>query len=455
MKPLVIIHGWSDVAESFLPLAEALEAGSGREVEHLFLGNYVSLDDDVQMLDLVKALTRAWKDRQLPLKSKSVDVILHSTGGLIVRDWVHTEFVARGEKPPIDNLVMLAPANFGSPLAHKGRAIYGRVLKGFDSEKRFQTGTQILRALEMASPYTWELAERDRLKANPYSATGIRTTVIVGNRGYRGISALANEKGSDGTVYVATANLNCARVQLRFPAGPGQPTVSALKPARGETAFRVVDDFNHSMVALKDVDNGEREQVLGLILQALAIGNAGEFRAWVAECETKTQQVMTANADDEYKHGYQNTVFRVRDDHGFDVTDYVIEFYNDVQKGIFDQLAERIYRDAVTKVHVNKESSALRSFMIDCTALHRIVDEEDENLRISLSAMPDLSEEKNKVGYLSFGDDDIGRLQLNAEAVSAFFTGNRTLLVDIVLPRQQKPELFWLKPLPEFDSEDG
>ncbi|MEX2469759.1 MAG: hypothetical protein WD396_08400, partial [Pseudohongiellaceae bacterium] len=379
---------------------------------------------------------------------------LHSTGGLIVRDWVHTEFVARDKKPPINNLIMLAPANFGSPLAHKGRAIYGRVIKGFHSGKRFQTGARILKALEMASPYTWDLAERDRFVANPYSATGIRTTVIVGNRGYRGISALANEKGSDGTVYVATANLNCMQVQLRFPAGPGKPTVSALKPARGETAFRIIDDFNHGMVALKDIDDDQRQRVLGLILEALAISNADEFRAWVAECETKTQQVMAANADDEYKHGYQNTVFRVRDDHGFDVTDYVIEFYHDVQKGILDHLAERIYRDAVTKVHVNKESSALRSFMIDCTALHRIIDEEDENLRISLSAMPDLSEGKNKVGYLSFGDDDIGRMELNATEVSAFFTGNRTLLVDIVLPRQQKPELFWIKPLSEFDPAD-
>jgi len=59
---------------------------------------------------------------------------------------------------------------------------------------RFETGARILRALEMASPYSWDLAERDRLVANPYSATGIRTTVIVGNRGYRGISALARAR---------------------------------------------------------------------------------------------------------------------------------------------------------------------------------------------------------------------------------------------------------------------
>ena len=74
---------------------------------------------------------------------------------------------------------MLAPANFGSPLAHKGRALLGRAIKGFGSG--FETGTHILRSLEMASPYTWELAERDRFGANVFSRDGVRCTVIVGN----------------------------------------------------------------------------------------------------------------------------------------------------------------------------------------------------------------------------------------------------------------------------------
>lgn len=108
MKPLIIIHGWSDSADSFIPLAEAIEKRTQRSVEQLWLGNYVSLDDDVQMKDLVYGLSRAWKDRKLPTAAKAVDVIIHSTGGLVIRDWMDTEYVSKGNRPPVNNLVMLA-----------------------------------------------------------------------------------------------------------------------------------------------------------------------------------------------------------------------------------------------------------------------------------------------------------------------------------------------------------
>ncbi len=181
------------------------------------------------MKDLIRGLARAWKDRKLPTAAKGADVIIHSTGGLIIRDWMYSLYIAKDKKPPVNNLVMLAPANFGSPLAHKGRAFYGRVLKGFNSARRFETGTQILKALEMASPYSWELAQNDRFKKNAFSASAVRATVIVGNTGYGGISSLANEDGSDGTVYVSTANLNCEHLEIDFPSLPKKPSKANLQ----------------------------------------------------------------------------------------------------------------------------------------------------------------------------------------------------------------------------------
>lgn len=59
MKPLLILHGWSDEADSFVALATAIEAASSRTVLSVYLGNYVSLDDDVRMKDLVNGLQRA------------------------------------------------------------------------------------------------------------------------------------------------------------------------------------------------------------------------------------------------------------------------------------------------------------------------------------------------------------------------------------------------------------
>lgn len=452
MRPLVIIHGWSDEADSFVPLANAIEKASARQVENVFLGNYVSLDDDVQMLDLVKALSKAWKDKGLSEDSKAVDVIIHSTGGLVVRDWVQRQYIEQGKKPPISNLVMLAPANFGSPLAHKGRAIYGRVFKGFDAEKRFETGTQILKALEMASPYTWDLAEKDRFTGNTYSENGIRTTVIVGNTGYRGISSLANEYGSDGTVYVSTANMNCAKVKIEFPSGTRKPAVTAVKQSNGQAAFLLLDKFNHSTVAYKGKSAAQNKQVLTAVLGALKVENVEDFRKWVKKCDKQTNALTNQPTIQGKKHtqGYQNTVFRVRDDHGFVVDDYVVEFYTDVAKGETDTVSEAFYRDVLTKVHAYKDSASLRSFMINCTRLN---DDKFKDLRVSLSAMPDLSEDKNLVGYRSFDNDGIGHVQLNPALLKEFFQPNRTLFVEVVLTREQKDRLFWIKSLQEMESQ--
>ncbi|MCB1650233.1 MAG: hypothetical protein KDI25_11905 [Pseudomonadales bacterium] len=449
MKPLLIIHGWSDEAESFLPLARALEANSGRRVSSLFLGNYISLDDDVQMADLVRGLQRAWEAEALPLAPKSIDVIVHSTGGLIIRDWMASCFSEQGRTPPINNLLMLAPANFGSPLAHKGRAIYGRVLKGFNARKRFQTGARILRALEMASPYAWALAQRDRLQRNPMSASGVRTTVIVGNTGYRGISSLANELGSDGTVYAASANLDCAALEIRFPPGNRVPQYGALRSARGDTAFVLMDGFDHSSIALKSEEHPDNPALLDFILQALDIRSTAAFRAWRQRCAEHTATVLARHGQDSHahKHGFQNTVFRVRDDQGFDVQDYVIEFFSDTARGDEDRLAEQVHGQALVKVHVNKDNAAYRSFMIDCSALYRIIDAQDTDLSISLSALPDLGEAHNLVGYRSFGNHDIGQLRLDARAVRQFFQPNRTVFIDIVLTREHKDELFTIQSL--------
>lgn len=456
MKPLVIIHGWSDEDESFIPLAEELQQKTGRQVEQLWLGNYVSLDDDVRMSDLVRGLQRAWESRGLPEKPRAVDVIVHSTGGLIIRDWMDREYSAQDRKPPVNNLVMLAPANFGSPLAHKGRAFYGRVMKGFQSRKRFQTGTHILKALEMASPWSRELADRDRLGPNVFSASGVRATVIVGNTGYSGISSLANEDGSDGTVYVSTANLDCHHVRLEFPSGAKQPKVRTSRKSRGDTAFLVLDGHNHGSVALKDPEHSGNSVLLTNIVKALEICNAGQFRDWVKQCRDETSKVMDRHAGDKdtYKHAYQNTVIRVHDDQGFDVTDYVVEFYQDVEKGLWDRLAELFNRKAISTVHTYGDNPAFRSFMINCTELRRIVDEEGEALKISLSAMPDLDDGKTMVGYRSFQNEDIGCLVLGPKRIREFFVPNRTLFLDITLNREQKEELFALGRLDERSARD-
>ncbi len=212
-EPIVIVHGWSDDKRSFQRLKEFLHAELSRDVEEIHLADWVSMDDDVTFQDLRYAMNLAWSEVGLPRTARSVDVVTHSTGAVVARDWMTEYFLP--DEAPLHRHLMLAPANYGSPIAHKGRAFLGRVLKGWRTQ--FETGTHLLKGLELASPYTWALAERDILRADGssyYGAGRVLATVLVGNRGYDGVAAAANEPGGDGTVRVSTANLNAIGLSL-------------------------------------------------------------------------------------------------------------------------------------------------------------------------------------------------------------------------------------------------
>ena len=118
-RPVVILHGWSDVSTSFEPLAKLLRAKLGSpNISFIHLVDYISMEDEVRFDDIASAMEVAWKRESLPTEAGSVDAIVHSTGGLVIRDWLQRNY--RPDKAPIKHLVMLAPPNFGSPLAHKG-----------------------------------------------------------------------------------------------------------------------------------------------------------------------------------------------------------------------------------------------------------------------------------------------------------------------------------------------
>lgn len=449
-KPVVLIHGWSDSSESFEPLARGLAKATERPVQNLWLGDYISLDDDVTLADISNALQRAWTNEALTVDPNSVDVIVHSTGGLVVREWMYAHYTSRNTRPPVQNLVMLAPANFGSPLAHKGRAIIGRVVKGIGSG--FETGTHILKALEMASPYSWSLAEKDRFGPNVFSRDGVNCTVIVGNSGYPGISGLANEDGSDGTVYVATAGLNCARVKMtvarssKWPDGDKEDQIraSGMEFSRGATALLVANNYNHSTITGREK---LRKALLEDIVRGLEVTRQ-TFPAWVTECEERTSAVMEryANRRDSEKHAFQNTVFRVMDDQGAYVDDYVVEFYGNFQDDK-DFWARVFNKDISGKTHAYGDNQAYRSFMIDVSRLTREIDQQDERLCISLSALPDVMQKDAVVGYKTTGANHIGRIELSPDEVRAYFRPNRTLLIDIVIPRYQQDDLVRLRKL--------
>ena len=442
---LAIIHGWSDTSRSFKHLGDTLVSeGAVEGVRHVRLGDYISLDDDITFDDLADALEKAWRDDELPTRHRSVDVLVHSTGALVVRHWM-----TRYYKPtanPVRRFVMLAPANYGSPLAHKGRSFIGRVAKGFKLSKPFQTGTHILEGLELASPFSWDLAQRDVFaREGWYGPGGVLATVLVGTSGYSGISAAANEPGTDGTVRVATANLNAAFVSFDFSTDPQKPTLAFRNPT-GISAFARIGGENHSTIALKD--RGPKSQdTLPIIKQALAVTDA-TFERFVQELEQHTELTRRAEEGDKYRHGYQNTVVRVSDNHGASVRDYFLELFGkkpddarpeDAKPD--DALTGQIQENVITTVHANDQNPSYRSLHLDWSELQRIVVDNNRALYISLTAMPDINR-TGSVGYSTVGYDDIGSIKLTAAKLKEFIRPDRTMLVDVVIRRVQEDGVF-------------
>jgi hypothetical protein len=209
----VIIHGWSDNSKSFAKMTAFIEQNLPQPSRSIHLGDWISLRDEISYADLVFALQRAWTACGLPTTPRSVNVVVHSTGALVVRDWMTRNFTP--ESAPIKRFLMLAPANFGSPLAHKGRSFIGRALKGW-GQPNLETGNTILKGLELGSPYTFALANRDLFDGERrwYGEGRILATVLVGGSGFDSVEAIANEAGSDGTVRISTANLNAVKHEL-------------------------------------------------------------------------------------------------------------------------------------------------------------------------------------------------------------------------------------------------
>lgn len=434
-KPLLIIHGWSDHSDSFTRLSQLVQTQLKRDI-HLFnLADYLSMDDEVTFDDIVTAMSHAWHKHQLPTTPFSVDVIAHSTGGLIIRDWLCRNFTP--ETAPIKHFVMLAPANFGSPLAHKGQAFIGRITQGFSNEKIFQVGELLLQGLELASPYTWELALQDRFGGQDFYGPGkILCTVLTGDTGFTGISAAANENGTDGVVRVASANMNCAYLDADFSEDAAMPKYT-YRESTGVTAFAIMAGENHHSIAAKE-DGLRNELTLSNIIGGLTVTDE-HFITWCQQLQELSTNVVQAGVGDVRTHGFQNSVFLVQNQFGEHVQDYFLEFYlPDFEKTWF---AEIFHEDIISTTHTYGKDKGYRSLYIDCTILAQQMQKSWQQMCLSLTAMPELNR-NGKVGYRSVNDSDIGAIKFNKADISKLFVPNRTLLTNITIRREQAEQVF-------------
>lgn len=119
----------------------------------------------------------------------------------------------------LKRLIALAPATFDSPLAKKGRSWLGSVFKGNRQlgPDFLEAGDLILQNLELASSFTWRLAEEDVFAEPPNYDAGPETPyvfVFCGTGTYSGLRKLVDKPGTDGTVRRAGCGLNVRAIAL-------------------------------------------------------------------------------------------------------------------------------------------------------------------------------------------------------------------------------------------------
>lgn len=332
---LLFFHGWS-VTDTHtygeLPAAlvrEAKATGLKLTISHVHLGKYISFSDEVTLDDLASALHRALQD--LLGKNGTIapfSCVTHSTGGPLVRYWVEKYYGAsKLKKLPLQHLLMLAPANHGSPLAVLGKSRVGRIKAWFSG---VEPGEQILDWLSLGSEGQWALNYASLSYRS--AAAGFYPFVLAGqgidNALYDFLNTYLIEPGSDGVVRVAGANMNCRYLHLAQSNEPvaGKKSVLALnydikKAVRTPQVvpLAVFHQYSHSgtkmgiMRAKSFAKPGA--PLVQTLLACLQVSDASSYRAQgrAMQAFTTAQQQLKPVGQNKRISRYSTLVFRVRD----------------------------------------------------------------------------------------------------------------------------------------------
>ena len=369
-RPVVLVHGYSAGPGSFDAWRQILE-GRGYDPGSLLSVDYESLVHRVNIHDIGEAFEDAIAVHPQLREGQPFDAIVHSTGMLVIRCWAALD-PARN-RLRLKHLVALAPATFGSPLAHKGRGYLARMVVGNkDIGPDFlAVGDEVLDGLELGSRFTWDLAHRDLVGAG---AEGLRdgphprTFVLCGIDGYRGLRGIVNEPGTDGTVRLAATALNSRKIELdmtRFREAERATESSIERPIeRTLTAPWSTPDV--PMIALAGQNHGTivsdpSEATVELVVSALGVEDDEAYDAWRVDAEKRSHAVIEAARKRNRLRRWQQLVFHVRDERGDGIEDYFIDFVHRDRR----QRRWRVLEGVDMHVHPYRRDPSYRCFHVD------------------------------------------------------------------------------------------
>ncbi|HUR00685.1 MAG TPA: hypothetical protein VM166_14640 [Gemmatimonadaceae bacterium] len=384
--PLVLIHGYSDDAGAFKTWERILEE-RGYDVALVRACSYRSLTNEVTIKDIAEGFDRALRTQAGLSADEPFDAIVHSTGMLVVRSWL-TAY--NGRRDRLKHLIGLAPATFGSPLAHKGRSWLGALFKGNRhlGPDFMEAGDKILDGLELGSRFSWDLAHLDLLGDETFYGPTRRTPfvfIFCGTESYGGVRQLVDEPGTDGTVRWASCPLNTRKIILdlaRDPAREGsEKRVSVAEWRNTDIPLIPISGKNHGTILSDPGDD-----LADMVDKALSVSSAAEFTQWISDASDRTRKTRASMPE------YQQFVIRVVDERGDPVPDYNVQIFTKSAN------AERGIHQFDVDVHTYKGDSSLRCFHVKLEDLDY---KRLRNLWIRVIA----SSGSQLVGYQGFGSE--------------------------------------------------
>lgn len=352
--PIVLLHGYSASQQSFRPWHDIL-VHHGYDATTIHLGDYVSLSNEITIKDIAEGLDRALREEAGLGVDEPFDAIVHSTGGLVIREWLATYERHRRLK----RMIALAPATFGSPLAHRGQSWLAAVFKG---ERELgpdfmETGRLVLSGLELASRYTWDLAHRDLLGGRALYDASPDTPfpfVFVGLKDYGALKRLlAGDPGSDGTVRWAGVGFNCREIIIDLTREPGvdkQRRFDVSAWHNIDVPLTLVPGLNHGTIVGTPSD-----ELVAMVIEALQVSDLDGYRAWAARHSSMSEEALGRVEADRW----QQFVVRLIDERGDPVPDYYVELVE----------GEETLEEFAQDVHPFTGDPSLRCFHVNLTKL--------------------------------------------------------------------------------------
>jgi hypothetical protein len=408
-RPIVIVHGYSDKGKSAAEWCRLLTA-AGYDATSIHVSEYVSLSNEVTIKDIAEGFDRSLRIRAGLGTDEEFDAIVHSTGILVIRSWL-TTYASRAAR--LKHLIGLAPATFGSPMAHKGRSLLGGIFKGSHKwgPDFMEAGDRVLSGLELGSAFTWDLAHKDFISEKPSYGPDAATPypfIFIGLKDYGLVKRIVTEPGTDGTVRWAGAGFNARKITVDLTREAGErenPRVHFGAWTNEGVPLVLLADHNHGSIFGQPTAD-----LFQSVQDALSVSTAAEYDGWRQRHETLSEENRKAAG----ANRWQQFVTRLVDERGDGITDYYVELYTRGKDGTFHEI-ENFNLD----FHAYREDPSYRCFHVDLdnTGVQTL-----PNLWLRLIA----SSGSKLVGYHGFGSE-----RMTSEGVPKSDEGKWDAVIDL------------------------